>query len=160
MLYPQLLAADFARLPRALREFHSMPRGGRASGTAMVTHTNRWLAWLLGFPRSGENIPLQLEVQANGNRETWIRQFGDVILRTNQRQDGNLLLETRGLVRIFFRVFADESGMRFESQRARLWIIPLPLRVAARVRGNDSSWEIDVTVARIGSYQGALVPVP
>ena len=160
MLYPQLLAADFAKLPRALREFHSSPLGGRASGTAIVRHSNRWLAWLAGFPRSGENIPLQLEVKTNGNREIWIRRFGGVILRTNQRQDGKLLLETQGLVRIFFRIFADEQGMRFESQRACFWIIPLPLRVQATVRGNESSWEIDVTVARIGSYQGALVPMP
>lgn len=160
MLYPQLLAADFAKLPRVLREFHSAPRGGRAAGTAVVRHSNRWLAWLARFPRSGENIPLQLDVQTNGNREIWIRQFGGVILRTNQRQDGNLLLETRGPVRIFFRVSADENGMRFESQRACFWIIPLPFRVDARVRGNESSWEVDVTVGRIGSYQGALVPVP
>ena len=160
MLYPQLLAADFARLPRALREFHSAPRGGRASGTAVVTHTNRWLAWLLGFPPSGENIPLQLEVQTSGNREIWVRQFGGVVLRTKQRQDGNLLLETRGLVRIFFRIFADEHGMRFESQRAYFWIIPLPLKVEARVRGDESSWVVDVTVGRIGSYQGELVRVP
>jgi len=160
VLYPQLLAADFARLPRALREFHSMPRGGRASGTAVVTHTNRWLAWLAGFPGIGENIPLQLEVQTNGNREIWVRRFGNVILRTSQRQKGDLLLETRGPIRIFFRIFADGQGMRFESQRAYLWIIPLPLRVEATVRGNESSWEIEVTVARIGSYQGALAPVP
>ena len=160
MLYPQLLAADFAKLPRALREFHSAPLGGRAAGTAVVTNTNRWLAWVLGFPRSGENIPLQLEVQTNGNREIWVRRFGGVILRTNQWQEGNLLLEARGPVRIFFRVFADENGMRFESQRACFWIIPLPFRVEARVRGNESSWEVDVTVGRIGSYQGALVPVP
>jgi hypothetical protein len=126
----------------------------------VVSQRNRWLAWLAGFPRSGENIPLQLEVQTNGNREIWVRRFGSVILRTSQRQEGNLLLETRGLVRIFFRVFADEHGMRFESQRACLWIIPLPLRVAATVRGNESSWEVEVTVGRIGSYQGALAPMP
>jgi len=160
VLYPQLLATDFARLPRALREFHSTPRGGKASGTAVVRHANRWLAWLLGFPRSGENIPLQLEVQTNGNREIWIRQFGDVILQTSQRQEGNLLLETRGPVRIFFRIFADENGMRFQSQRASFWIIPLPLQVEAIVRGGESSWVVDVTVSRIGSYHGALVPVP
>ena len=74
--------------------------------------------------------------------------------------EGNLLLEARGPVRIFFRIFADENGMRFQSQRASFWIIPLPLQVEARVRGDESSWEVDVTVGRIGSYHGALVPVP
>jgi hypothetical protein len=159
VLYPQLLGADFARLPRVLRDFHSASGGGRASGTAVVRHTNP-LARLLGFPRSGENIPLQLEVEADETREIWTRRFGGFTLRTIQRQDGGLLLETRGPVRIFFRIFADETGMRFESQRACFWIVPLPLRVEARVRGNESSWDVEVTVARIGSYQGELVSVP
>ncbi len=90
----------------------------------------------------------------------WIRRFGRFTLRTSQRREGNLLLEKRGPIRIFFRIFADETGMRFESQRACFWTIPLPLRVKATVRGNESSWEVDVTVDRIGSYQGALVPLP
>ena len=159
MLYPQLLAADFARLPEVLRNFHTTPNGGRASGTAIVRHTNP-LARFLGFPRRGENIPLHLEVQTAGDSEIWIRRFGGFTMRTIQRQDGNLLLETRGPVRIFFRIFADEKGMRFESQRTCFWIIPLPLRVEARVRGKESSWQIDVMVRGIGSYHGALVPVP
>jgi len=160
VLYPQLLAADFARLPRALRDFHSAPHCARASGTATVRHSNRWLAWVVGFPPSGENVPLQLEVQINRNCEIWIRRLGGFMLRTRQRQEGNLLLETRGPIRIFFRIFADETGMRFESQRACFWTIPLPLRVKATVRGDESSWEVDVTVDRIGSYRGALVSVP
>jgi len=158
MLYPQLLERDFERLPRALREFHSAPGGGRARGTVAVRHSNRWLARLTGFPRSGEAIPLEVQVIARDHEELWVRRFGQSVLRSVQRRDGHLLLETVGLLRLHFRVSADHSGMRFESQRARFGMIPLPLRVKAEALGGDSCWNIRVTVAGIGSYSGAVVP--
>ena len=157
MLYPQLLNGNFEKLPRALREFHSRPEGGKASGTVCVTHSSTLLARLVGFPPSGDNIPLQLEVVASENGEVWIRRFGEVVLRTTQRREGELLLEMFGPVRMFFRIIADERGMRFECQRARLWGIPLPLRVEAKVWGDATSWEMEVTVGGVGSYRGAMV---
>jgi hypothetical protein len=160
MLYPQLLNGSFEKLPGALREFHSRPRGGKASGTVSVRHDSAVLARLVGFPPSGDNIPLQLEVVAGENSELWIRRFGGVVLQTTQRRDGNLLLEMFGPVRMFFRILADERGMRFECQRARLWGIPLPLRVEARVWGNATSWEMEVTVGGVGSYRGAMAAAP
>jgi hypothetical protein len=60
-------------------------------------------------------------------------------------------------VRVYFQVFADRAGIRFESRRVRLCMIPLPLRVMAYAHGDESSWTFEVTVARIGSYQGAVV---
>jgi hypothetical protein len=158
VLYPQLLQRNFENLPQALRDFHSTPGGGTASGTADVRRESGWLAGLIGFPPSGNGIPLRLRVVASENQEVWIRRFGDVVLRTLQRQEGDLLLEIVGPVRIFFRILADHTGMRFQSQRARLWMIPVPLRIEAQVWGTDSSWEFLVTVARVGSYRGAVVP--
>ena len=159
MLYRQLLKDDFEKLPRALREFHSAPGGGRALGTVAVRHARGMLARLAGFPRSGEGIPLRLEVEATGDREVWVRRFGDDVLRTTQQRQGDLLLETMGPVRVLFRLAADGKGIRFESERTRLWMIPLPVRVTAMAAGGDSSWEFEVTVSRIGSYRGAVVRV-
>jgi hypothetical protein len=160
MLYPQLLDGNFGKLPGALREFHSRPGGGKASGRVSVRHASSLLARLVGFPPSGDNIPLQLEVVADENSEVWIRRFGGVELRTTQRREGELLLEMFGPVRMFFRILADERGMRFECQRARLWGIPLPLRVMASVWGDATSWEVEVTVGGVGSYRGTLVAAP
>jgi hypothetical protein len=160
MLYPQLLDGSFEKLPQALREFHSRPEGGKASGAVSVRHASALFARLVGFPPRGDNIPLQLEVVAGENSEVWIRRFGGVVLRTTQRREGNLLLEMFGPVRMLFRLLADERGMRFECQRARLWGIPLPLRVEARVWGDATSWEVEVTVGGVGSYHGAMVAAP
>ncbi len=158
MLYRQLLGADFDRLPRALRDFHDTPGGGRAVGTAAVRRTFGWLGWLAGFPRAGENVDLQLRVVADESSETWIRSFGGKDLRTVQRRVGDLLLESSGPVRIRFRVMADATGIRFASQGARFWFVPIPLRIEAREWGGDSSWQFEVTVAGVGSYSGRMVP--
>jgi len=159
VLYPRLLGGDFESLPRALRDFHSAPGGGTASGTVEVRRECGWLAGLLGFPRSGSGIPLRLQVIPDGEREVWIRRFGETELRSLQRLEGDLLLEMLGPVRIFFCVFADHTGMRFQSQRARLWLFPVPLRVEAQTWGSDSGWEFRVRVARVGWYRGVAVRV-
>ncbi len=158
MLYPQILGSDFNKLPRALRDFHRSPDGGRATGTVTVEHANQWLARLVGFPAPGQGIPLSLRVVAKGDREVWTRQFGAEVRRSEQRQAGDLLLEEMGPVRVYFRVQGDRAGLRFQSQRARLWILPLPLHVSAEAHGDDTSWRFQVTVAHVGSYRGAMAP--
>ena len=160
MLYPQLLKGDFERLPRALREFHSRPGGGRASGTVCVRHVSGLLARLLGFPASGDNIPAQLEVISGENEEVWIRRFGSVVRKSIQTRSGDLLLEKAGPVRVFFRLLAAGGELRFKSERVFLWMIPIPLRVEARARGAESAWEFEVTVAHVGSYRGSMLPSP
>jgi hypothetical protein len=160
VLYRQLLKDDFERLPPALRRFHSVPGGGCAVGSVAVRHTSGWLARLLGLPPSGDSFPMRLEVVASETQEIWIRRFGNVVRKSTQRFEHNLLLETFGPVRLLFRVFADDRGMRFESQRARLWVLPLPLRVNAAARGDDRSWEFEVIIARVGSYSGVMAPLP
>jgi hypothetical protein len=160
VLYPQLLKDDFERLPRALREFHSRPGGGRASGTVAVRHVSGVLAKLVGFPASGDHIPTQLEVVSGEKEEVWIRRFGDVVRKSIQTQSGDLLLEKAGPVRVFFRLLAGDGELRFESERVLLWMIPVPLRVEARVRGGESGWEFEVTIAHVGSYRGSMLPSP
>ena len=159
MLYRQLLKDDFERLPTALRRFHSAPGGGHAVGRVAVRNASGLLARLLGFPRAGDTITMRLDVVASENQEIWIRRFGDVVRKSTQRLERGLLLETFGPVRLVFRVLADDRGIRFESLRASLWALPLPLRVSATERGDDSSWEFQVTIARVGSYSGAMAPL-
>jgi hypothetical protein len=50
--------------------------------------------------------------------------------------------------------------MEFRSVGARLSGIPLPLRVAATVRGAGAGWEFEVRIAYIGSYRGTMEPKP
>jgi hypothetical protein len=156
MIYRQILAADFDRLPAMLRVFHSAPGGGHAVGTASVIHQNKWLARLLRFPRAGPDQPLRLDVVAKESEETWTRSFGNSQRRSVQTVRAGLLVEDLGPMQIEFRVISNSNGMRFCSQRARLLGIPVPVHVEAHVKGNNRGWDFEVTVERVGSYKGSI----
>jgi hypothetical protein len=158
MIYPELLKVDFEKLPLVLREFHSAMGERWAEGSVVIRHEWPWLARLVGFPRAGANVPVRLHVVAAENEEIWIRWFGNSRRRTTQRVAGGLLVEKAGPLHVEFRIFASETGLRFESHAARLWGIPLPLRMEAWARGGDAGWEVNVRIAHIGSYRGLVAP--
>jgi len=160
VIYRRLLKADFDKLPRVLRDFHAIAGGRHAAGTVAVRHINTALARVCGFPPEGDDIPIRLEVSASDSREVWTRRFGDTALRTVQWISGEFLVESRGPVHMYLRVLAGETGMRFQSVRARCWGLPVPLRIEATTLGRESSWEIAVTVAPLGSYHGVVTPLP
>jgi hypothetical protein len=158
MIYPRLLSADFEKLPLVLREFHAALGDRRATGTVAIRHEHPWLARMIGFPAAGSDIPVELHVAAGENQEVWVRWFGKSMRRSVQWADGDVLIEKAGAVRIAFRLSASEAGLRFESQTASVWGIPLPLRMDAWVRGKGASWELDVKIAHVGSYHGMVAP--
>jgi hypothetical protein len=156
VVYRELLRDDFEKLPAVLRRLHAPEGRARARGVASVRHQNTLLARLIGFPPAGENIPVDLEVTANGGAETWVRRFGDRELRSVQRCEGGLLVETMGPFRLRFRAAAAEGGLTLASDGARLWRIPVAVRVRATERGDGSRWTFDVEVAGIGRYAGEM----
>lgn len=158
MIYQQLLKADFEKMPLVLREFHAAAGERYATGKVAIRHERHWLARLVGFPAEGTDIPVRLHVSAAENDEVWSRWFGNSMRRSVQWASGDVLVEKAGPVRVYFRIFADSTGMRFESKTARFWGIPLPLRMNAWARGHGSSWEVEVTIAHIGSYRGIVAP--
>ncbi len=159
MLYPELLPSDFQNLPLALQLFHSAPGGGSASGIVTIRRRNGLLAALIGFPPEGDEIVMRLQVRNNGTEEVWTRSFGKIVRRSTQRRQGDLLLESVGPVRVFFQgVSGDRRGIQFHSQRARLWIFPVPLRIEAQAWGSEASWKFKVKVAGVGSYRGEVAP--
>lgn len=158
MIYRALLEQDFEKLPAVLREFHSAPGQRRAAGTMSIHRQSAFLAWLVGFPREGEHVPVKLDVLATEDQEIWTRSFGGVVRSSTQWAAGGFLVEKAGALRIAFRVRASADGLRFESRRAKVWGIPVPVRVEALARGGETSWEVEVKIAHVGSYRGVMIP--
>jgi len=156
MVYRQLLGDDFEKLAPVLQRLHSIRGGGSASGRVSVVCANRWLARLVGFPAACENLPMQLEVEGRDDRETWTRRFGNDVRRSVQRCENGLMVEDLGPLRVRFRVFADGPELRLESQSARCWILPVPVRVRAVERASGDGWEFEVHVEWLGSYRGVM----
>ena len=156
MIYRVLLEGDFEKLPPVLRAFHSAPGKRCATGTMTVCRQSAILAWLVGFPPAGDQVPMRLDIAATDEEEVWTRWFGGRARRSTQRAEGGLLMETAGPVRVGFQIRACEQGIEFESRRARLWGIPVPLRIEASARGGQGCWEVEVRIAHVGSYRGRM----
>jgi hypothetical protein len=156
MIYRQLLNDGFDRLPAALRAFHSAPGGGHAVGTASVRHQNGLLARLLRFPRAALSQPVRLDVIARETEEIWTRTFGTSERRSVQRARAGLLIEDLGPFQIEFRVTPTSEGMRFQSARARVLGIRVPMHVEASAVGDEHSWNFEVTISHVGSYSGTM----
>jgi hypothetical protein len=170
-LYQRLLGKDFDSLPLVLRHFHSLPRGGHATGIVTVARSSGVLpalvARVLQLPRAGDEVPLRLQVAPRGDRELWIRHFGRQRLETMQWQNGPYLVEKAGPLILVFHVVADALGMTFHFQHNKISGVQLPnnlsLRVSANARGAGDRWFIAVEISlpalgTITTYRGEITP--
>jgi hypothetical protein len=170
-LYRRILGDRFDRLPAVLRRFHDSNDGGRARGKVKVTRPAGRLHHLLGLllrlPRAGCDVPLDLQVTVDGERERWIRQFGDSRMETTQWNDHGLLIEAAGSARFAFKLVVEDTSMHFQCVRVWLFSVPLPGFIApvlkADVCTTNANWSVDVQVVVPGlgqvlRYQGTVVP--
>ncbi len=156
MIYRTLLEENFDKLPAVLRVFHSAPGRRCALGTLSIRRHSAFLSWLVGFPPEGEHVPVRLDIFATEEEETWTRSFDGLVRSSTQWASGGLLVEKAGPLRIAFRIRAGENGLTFESRRAKIWGIPVPLRVEALAQGGETSWEVEVNITHVGSYRGVM----
>jgi hypothetical protein len=160
MVYKRLLQDDFDCMAPVLRKLHDA-KTVRARGSVSVRRRSQWLARLFGFPKSGDDIPLELTVEGGAEGEVWTRKFGGDILRSVQRAQDGLMIEDMGPLRLKLRVFADGESLRLQSLSASFRKLPVPLRVKAVERGlSGERWEFEVEVAPVGSYRGVMELLP
>src|SRR5947209_2177267 len=130
-LYRRALGDAFDGLPPALRRFHDRPGGATAEGVVCVTRgrgrIRNWIASRMRLPPEGERMAVRLHVVVTGDREQWIREFGTARVVTHQWREAGLLIESIGPLRLGFRVFLEGDALRFNSARAWLHGIPLPI---------------------------------
>jgi hypothetical protein len=167
-LYERLLGSSFARLPAALRRFHTQP-GGTTDFALEVTREpgvlRNAVASALRMPAATSRASGTLVVSVRGDREVWVRTFPDRTLRTAQWIDAGRLVEEAGPLQFVFDVDADARGMRFAQIGCRLLGCPLPRALAPRietvVRGDERGWNVLVSIAapllgRIATYGGRV----
>ena len=169
-LYQRVLADDFSRLPRVLRDFHSRAHGAEARGWVRVKHgrgiLRRILARALRLPPVGERVEVALQVKTSGDRETWIRGFNGQRVTTTQWQEDQYLIEKAGPLRFVFRVEADSKELRFHFRHNRIGSMKLPfplLCVNARACSTGEKWNIEVTISApllgmLAEYSGEITP--
>src|SRR5439155_9631098 len=117
------------------------------------------LASLLGMPQAGSDVPVQLQVVADGDRERWIRHFGGHRVETVQWARSDALMEAFGWMSFSSVLVADGSRLRYEFRRAWFAGIPIPRwlspGVESDVEAGEAGWRVVVHI--VAPFLGELV---
>ena len=137
-LYRQLLGREFERLPLSVQQMHEPRPMLRASGLCSV-HRGRSLlvplvAWLMGFPRAAERLPLRFEMEARDGVEHWRRHFGETKLFSVFRARDGHLLERMGPMLLEQDLQLNPDGLHLVFRRGWFLGIPLPGFLTPKVR--------------------------
>jgi hypothetical protein len=170
-LYRRILGAQFDALPPVLRRFHDANGSGCARGTFRVKRAagplRNAMASLLGLPRSGSDVPVQLHVEVEGERERWVRDFGGQRVVTVQWVRGNVLMESRGWTSLSAELVIEGSRLQYVFCRAWFAGIPIPRglspSVESYVDAGETGWRVVVRIfapmlGELIRYEGWIEP--
>jgi Domain of unknown function (DUF4166) len=170
-LYRRILGDKFDALPEVLKRFHSASGTSDARGTFRVKRGSGYLrnlvATVVGMPRAGENVPVQLEVVAQEDCEIWLRHFPGQTLKSVQWARGHLLIEGFGFGS--FSSTLELRGSRVVYVFGRAWFlgVPVPRGLAPFVDGyvdaGERGWLVVVHIfvpflGEILHYEGWVEP--
>ncbi|MGE0597602.1 MAG: DUF4166 domain-containing protein [Hyphomonadaceae bacterium] len=166
------LGAGFEHLPKSVRRAHQSGPVIRLEGHARVCGASNPLtslaAWLFGFPRAAERVPVSVTKRSAAGAETWVRAFPGRRMKSVLRYAGPARVEEQfGPLRFVMAVGASAEGLSMEVIGWRLWGLPLPRRLAPRSlawerpAAASDSYSFDVPIAapllgRLTHYSGEL----
>jgi hypothetical protein len=176
--FQRLLGAEFARLPAAVRELHSLRESAVASGCAEIAAAASPAAtlvrWFAGLPRPGRDVPVSVAFYPDGRGgELWERRFASrryasTMMAGTGGAEG-LLVEHFGLFRLFFQLTPAEEGLVWRLVRWRFLGVPLPrwtipsIECVESAEGARFVFDIDVSFPVIGPvthYRGWIERSP
>ena len=174
-LYRRLLGDAWSSLPAPLQAMHDLDSELAAEGRAEVERGNGWLArvvaFVVGFPHAGKDVPVKVSFRVEDGREHWQRNFAGRSFRSVQEQGRGrferLLCERFGPLNVGMALVCDGGRLRLVVRRWSLFGIPMPLALAPR--GNayefaeDGRFHFHVEIRHpftglIVGYRGWLVP--
>jgi len=157
-LYWRVLGADFARLPVPVKALHDNPGRVVACGRCRVERGGnplaRLLAALFGFPPAGDDVPLRVQITAEGAGERWERNFAGHRLASLQSEvpgRPGWLYERFGPGHFTIDPRPSERGLSFALTGARLFGLALPRWLWPAVTGDatapDGFYRFEVSIA-------------
>ena len=176
-IYEKIMGSSYAQLHPAVAELHRTDKGRDFIGECTVTRGKNPLshivAAVMGFPKSGENIPVTLKIELEKNGERWTRNFAGKSFNSFHRlgtgKQARLMIEKFGPIAVHMAILADGQNMRIETQGWTLFGIPLPkfLRPGGDVYETEDDqgrfvFHVDLIApifGRLCKYEGWFVPV-
>jgi hypothetical protein len=175
-IYRRTLGSGFERLPAAVRALHDTREPRRWQGSAQVRRgeglLGRIIGSLIGFPQSGDDVPVVVTLEPGAGGETWTRNFGGKSFRSHQAcgtgKDSYLIVERFGIVSVSLALVVDGSRLLLVPRRWSALGVPLPgaLLPAGRSFETEESghfwFDVEIAAPLVGpivSYRGTLQPV-
>jgi len=171
-LFPALLGPRWNALPPSVRALHGSDAIVRAHGRADVGGDGNLFATglrrALRMPLPARDTALEVEINREGERETWRRRFAGRLFASCLRRSPrwpDAFEERIGPMRFAFTLEASASELRWVPREVRLLVLRLPVRWFAGVRASCSErdrryrFDIDVQMPLIGrlvAYSGWL----
>ena len=175
-LFQIIIGRAWNQLPAEVRTMHDVSSGTlRSKGTAEVLRgrnpMSRLVGWLFGFPEPANNIPVSVEMRAEGPRETWIRQFGGQQFRSTlypgTGRSDRLVVERFGAFEFSLALVVVGERLAFVVRRWKLLGVPLPLALAPIVETHEAAengrfqFNVEIRLPLCGllvHYRGHLTP--
>jgi Domain of unknown function (DUF4166)/Saccharopine dehydrogenase NADP binding domain len=172
-LYESVMGEAMNRLSPPLRVFHEKSKSFVMTGEAEVTGASNVFGSIVrkifGFPATGSNVPLQVNIDIKDGAETWQRNFaGKTFISRQWRGRGRyegLLMEAFGPMSFGLAVEERAGQLHLVPRRWDIFGMPMPAflmpRVIALEHGASGRFNFDVTIklpliGRITQYRGWL----
>jgi len=173
LLFRHVLGSAFDTLPDKVQEFHNLSSGRKWHGCANIKRGRGLLAKIvcacIGFPKTADNVPVDISMTPEGNRERWVRNFnGQVFSSLQQRgKDKNefMLVESFGVLDFAVALVIEGDKLFFVPRRWSCLGIALPQFLLPTGRSFESEkngmfyFNIEIAAPLIGlvvSYEGSL----
>ncbi|BCG84750.1 hypothetical protein MesoLj113c_08600 [Mesorhizobium sp. 113-3-9] len=173
-LYARLLGDAWQGLPDEIRAMHDQTK--MAQGRASVKRGRNILglmtAWLVGFPKASEDIPVRVSFDVDGEEETWTRTFGTHSFSSRQfagrRRWQRLLCERFGPLTFAMALVAEEAKVSLVLRGWSVLGLPLPMWLCPRstsyetVESGRFRFHVEIShpfTGLIVRYRGWLEPV-
>ena len=174
-IYRILLGSAFHALPPMVRQLHDIASLRRWSGTASVdagrSVLSRLIVRFIGFPESGQEIPVSVSFSPGAGGETWTRTFGDRSFSSSQAvgegRNRHLLVERFGVVKFAMALVVDGDRLYLVPRSWSVLGVPMPKFLLPRGKTfeseEDGMFHFDVRVELPGvglvvAYRGRLAP--
>jgi len=172
-LFRQVLADAWTELPPEIRDLHTNKNKKRFKGQAVVTRGHSLLAgvvaWFVGFPATGDDVPVTVGIQRNRDNEVWMRDFdGHTFSSEISVGKGNfsrLVCERFGPFKFGMALVIDRGALHYVTRRWTFLGIPMPKWLAPAgkmletVSSGKFNFHVEIVLPIFGhivTYQGWL----
>jgi hypothetical protein len=174
-IYRQVLGSAFDTLPSVVKALHDSSSSRRWSGTARVVRGKGLFAHLvakiIGFPKSGEDVPVTVAFSPKNGGELWTRRFGgrsfSSLQKPGKARNRHLLVERFGIASFALALVVEEGRLYLVPRSWSVLGIPMPRFLlpggTSFEAESNGQFQFDVTIAvpwigLLVAYRGNLAP--